>query len=268
VGIAKSHVADARIIYRLCVEAPETHFTEWKFDSFFAEFRDYWACFKQVQGDRNMTGNRMYAGTHAIVQEYHKSQKQHEAMFLTEMKRVMATMPIFTEFLDKIKGVGPAISAGILAHVGDIEKFPTLAKFNAYFGLHVKDGKAPRRTAGQTANWSNSGKSIFLGNLASALVQHGEPIYKDVYVEEKERQLIICEKMFAGLKTSGGKDVPWKLIAERRARRKMVKKFVRHFYYAYKRLGAGTKVILKDDKGFVAKPPRKKRAKKLELVAA
>ena len=69
--------------------------------------------------------------------------------------------PMYTEWLKGVKGIGPLLSAGLIAWIGDIERFATISKLWAYCGLSVDpDGRARKRKAGEKSNWSSRLKTL------------------------------------------------------------------------------------------------------------
>lgn len=94
-------------------------------------------------------------------------------------KKVEATLvdiPVYEKVLSTVTGVGPLISARIIASVGSIKRFPTEAKFAAYCGVHLvkkvdEGGKCvfPRRTKGQRSNWSGMARQAFFLLVEQAL---------------------------------------------------------------------------------------------------
>jgi len=71
--------------------------------------------------------------------------KSAEDEIKKEMARFNQTVPIFNHFLDNVKGIGPIISAGLIASIGTespnygkgIERFATISKLWAYAGQHT-----------------------------------------------------------------------------------------------------------------------------------
>jgi len=78
--------------------------------------------------------------------------------FEAELKRLVEQavigLPIYDQWLSKIKGIGPMLSAGLISELVRPDKCPTVSSLWAYSGYHVKDGKAPRRKKGEAANWN------------------------------------------------------------------------------------------------------------------
>lgn len=74
---------------------------------------------------------------------------------------------IWENYLKDINGIGKPSAAELIAIIKDIKRFPTVSKLWAYFGLHVINGSAPRRKAGQVANWNGRAKSLVLNDIVS-----------------------------------------------------------------------------------------------------
>lgn len=228
-GLDKSHEIDARIIYDLYINFP-CLFREYKYDPVFSRLNSLYSTFKGIQHLRVATNNRVYANGEEQVQKILDNLEKQERDILKIITESLEEMSIYTEFLSKIKGIGPATSAGLIAYVGDLERFSTFGHMCAYFGIHVKDGQAPRKQMGVLANWHQKGRSLMLGVIADSFIKQRTPLYREVYEKEKKKQLPICKLMFNG-------KLGYKITAERRARRKAVKTFLKDFYQAYKRLG-------------------------------
>ena len=74
---------------------------------------------------------------------------------------------IWENYLKDINGIGKPSAAELIAIIKDIKRFPTVSKLWAYFGLHVINGSAPKRKAGQVANWNGRAKSLVLNDIVS-----------------------------------------------------------------------------------------------------
>jgi len=61
--------------------------------------------------------------------------------------------PLYTRYLQFVKGVGAA-TAAYLVTVLNPARFETVSKMWKFCGLHVENGKAPRRAAGQATGWN------------------------------------------------------------------------------------------------------------------
>jgi hypothetical protein len=58
-----------------------------------------------------------------------------------------------------------------------------------YLGLHVVNGKSPRKAKLQKADWNPIGRTICLqpGGIAEQIVRHRVPVYREIYDAAKER---------------------------------------------------------------------------------
>jgi len=66
-----------------------------------------------------------------------------------------------------------------------IAAFPTVSKYWAWWGLHVVDGRAPRRRRGQNINWSPKMRTL-AWKIGKQFVMQGRR-YRDIYLGYKRR---------------------------------------------------------------------------------
>ncbi len=79
-----------------------------------------------------------------------------------ELARLVEAQPVYEQILDGVEGVGVRIAAPILARIGNIGRFATVAKFKKFCGVHVMaDGRFPRRREGELASWSPELRQTF-----------------------------------------------------------------------------------------------------------
>jgi len=89
------------------------------------------------------------------------------------------------DFMQDTRGLGIAVPF-LVGLLPPMEDFDNVAKVWKYIGLHVENGKAPRRKAGEFSGWNAELKSI-------ALIYIGEPAFKargpyaDVYYRRRSR---------------------------------------------------------------------------------
>lgn len=158
------------------------------------------------------------------------------------MEKELARYPVWTEWLAHVRGVGAATGGrilGILARKG-IAAFTTPAKLWAYAGLHVVDGRAPRRVCGEVAPWNAELKSLVVQILLDSFIRCRTPVYRDLYDAEKERQKARVyapgELARLGYGYSEGDTRLRGGHAERRARRKVAKIFLLHLWLVWRAL--------------------------------
>ncbi|MEK7478008.1 MAG: transposase [Patescibacteria group bacterium] len=79
---------------------------------------------------------------------------KEEAARNRDLAKAVESLDVYDKIFKPITGVGPAISARIIAAIGDIRRFETAPKLKAFCGVHVlADGRFPRRRGGEVANW-------------------------------------------------------------------------------------------------------------------
>ena len=81
-------------------------------------------------------------------------------------------------------GIGPVLSAGLCANIGDATRFATCGDLWAYSGLVP----GQRRKRGETANWSSSLKRLawLIGQSFVKTSSHEECFYGHLYKQKKE----------------------------------------------------------------------------------
>lgn len=103
------------------------------------------------------------------------------------------------DWITTIRGMATGtIPARILAQIDDIAKFDTISKLWAFSGFAVRNGEIERCMPGQTAPYNRTLKSASL-RAVDQFVRHNTPVYRELYDEEKERQIelypdAICTK--------------------------------------------------------------------------
>jgi hypothetical protein len=88
-----------------------------------------------------------------LLDEEHKREK--------ELTTALGRLEVYTKIFEPIEGVGPMIAARIISCIPDIRLFPTKPKFRKFLGVHVADGRFPRRRRGEVANWSPDSRQAF-----------------------------------------------------------------------------------------------------------
>ena len=143
-----------------------------------------------------------------------------EKYWMKMAKLELSRNKTWNEFLSKIQGVGPITAAGLLGYIGDPMRFYKgkergLRSLWHYCGLHVVNGKAPKRKKGSQHDWNPKLRALLLGVLADNFIKKRTPKYREIYDQEKERQL---------------QNGLTKAHAHRRAIRKMMKEFLKDLW--------------------------------------
>tara|TARA_Y100000356_G_scaffold36347_1_gene27736 strand:- start:25 stop:1113 length:1089 start_codon:yes stop_codon:yes gene_type:complete len=117
------------------------------------------------------------------------------------IEKKLMDFPIYSTYLKDVGGIGSTTAADIICAIKDISRFATLGKLNAYVGFDVRNGKAPKKIAGQTANWNHSLKSVLLHNYVTCGV-----IKQAKCIINKEE--IAEAKAFNKINKKNKKDIP------------------------------------------------------------
>lgn len=110
--------------------------------------------------------------------------KKFELLIADRIRELIKDEPIYTEFLSKIKGLGPVLSGAIIAYF-DPSKAEHVSSFWKYAGLHVVNGEAPRRTRGRKTEWNPKVKTL-CWKIGMSFLKAKTPFYSDLYYEFKD----------------------------------------------------------------------------------
>lgn len=92
--------------------------------------------------------------------------------------------PLYINYLQYVRGVGAAMSAYLIT-VLNPARFETVSKMWKYCGLHVENGRAPRRVVGQKTGWSPVARTMMwrLGESFRKLGGFYKYMYRRFYEE-------------------------------------------------------------------------------------
>lgn len=229
-GYDKTHDNDAIVIWMVYHDHPQK-FRPMKKDS---KLKQFYKNYDEITEQIKAVKNRQWAAEDEDNQEFIDSLEKAKALLAKKIAADLKNYPIYTEFLTKIKGIGPALAAGLITAVGDISRFDNVSNLNAYFGVHVKDGACVRRKKGEVANWKSAGRVLICELIPDQFIKGRTPVYRGIYDEEKEKSMKIMEE--DQTKPKEQRRVHSKLHAERRARRKVGKIFLHHFWKTWREL--------------------------------
>ena len=180
--------------------------------------------------------------------------KEKEVECEKNLKRVLKRFPIWTEYLEGIKGVG-TIAAGWIIGEFDIEKATTVSKMWQFAGLNPglvkgkkrvdhEDGKVEfvetgemirgdKLTPGHVSPFNQNLRTALVGVLADGFIKHQNYYAMEFYypykarLEQEENEVLHI-----------GKDVKWKDVSkghrDRAAKRYMIKMFLKDLYVAWR----------------------------------
>lgn len=221
---------DAIIIWQLYGDLPNK-FRPMKMPP---KLRELYTNYEQVTKQIVATKNRLWHSEDNDNKSYLDGLEAAKEVLLKAIQKELKKFPIYTEFLTKIKGIGPAIAAGLIAEIGDISRFDNISNLYAYFGVHVQDGACVKRQKGQVSNWNSTGRMLVCEMIPDQFVRHKSPVYNGIYAEEKARQMKLFEE--DANKPKAKKRCHSKGHAERRARRKTGKIFLHHLWKKWREL--------------------------------
>jgi len=182
--------------------------------------------FYAAQDQRKAAGNQLYAYNALGLETPYTQQaleeaKEYEEHLLKHIRALLKVNPFYNAWLKHIKGVGPLMAASLISEIGSVDKFPGPRSLWAYAGLHVVDGKAPKRAKGVKSNWNPTLRTTCWklgGQFVKAKTSLGRQLYdgyKGYYIEKDNPSL------------SKGQ-------IDNRARRKVVKAFLRCMWAAWR----------------------------------
>lgn len=187
----------------------------------------------------------------AKIQEVQKNAEKYEALYKNLMQDYVEKEPIYQVFLSHIRGISSVLSANLLKEFGYCEKAPHISSLWKYTGFAVVNGEAPKRKKGEKLDFSIRLRTM-CWKISDSFVKQRTPFYRDIYDREKARQLKLMENAQSqgevenqnidasqhSHETHSIVATPPKslLHADMRARRKMVKIFLAHYWMCAKEL--------------------------------
>ena len=190
------------------------------------------------------------------ILDVQKNAEKYETEYKKLMKEFVESEPIYNEFLVKIKGISAILSANLLKEFGYCEKAPNISSLWKYTGMHVEKGEAPVRKKGEKLSFNAKLRTLCY-KISDSFVKQRTPFYREIYDKEKERQVGLMNEVLNKLSKEQEKELkkikkrkekrdffnqfnpkaPVSLLnADMRARRKMVKIFLAHYWQASKEL--------------------------------
>lgn len=168
------------------------------------------------------------------VFEVQKNASKYEHEYEKLMMLFVSKEPVYTDFLSKIKGISAILSSNLIKEFGYCENAPYISSLWKYSGMHVEEGKAPKRKKGQQLEFSIKRRTM-IWKIADSFMKQRSPIYREIYDKEKKKQARRRYKKGELFKKYGK---PYKKDdihiskghAHNRALRKMVKIFLAHYW--------------------------------------
>ena len=151
-----------------------------------------------------------------LSKETGKVEKNYKDM----MHGYLLEEPIWVEWLKNIRGISDVLGSNLMKIFGYCENFKQISSVWRYSGLDPDGAKG--RTKGEKIHYNPMAKTL-AWKISDSFIKQRTPTYRRIYDEEKARQL--------ALKESGAEHAPKSLLhADLRARRKMAKIFLQHYW--------------------------------------
>ena len=180
--------------------------------------------------------------------------KEQEKQIEKMLKKTLKRFPIYTDYLEGVKGVG-TIAAGWIIAEYDIEKATTVSKLWQFTGLNPsmvqgkkrvenEDGsfsyvltgqmiRGDKLSPGHVAPFNKRLRTAMVGVLADGFIKAQNEYCMNYYYPYKERL-----SQEENTVTHIGKDVEWKDVSkghrDRAAKRYMIKMFLKDLYVAWR----------------------------------
>ena len=187
---------DAVIIWHLYQESPEQFRPYWGTSQLRVLASTYRDLIKQGVAIQNRLWHR--GGKDPVLEALLELNAEQKKAVTRAITKELRKLPIWTEWLKNIHGVGPAIGGIIAGYLGELvnregdirmKPFRTPSSVWHYLGLHVDgEGKAVKRKKGKASTWREDLKPVFLHDLGGQFERKSSE-YREIYDRAKEQKL-------------------------------------------------------------------------------
>lgn len=157
--------------------------------------------------------------------------------------RYARQLPVWSTFMQHIRGCGPLTLGQIIGDAGDLSKYDSIPKLWKRMGLAVIDGQRQRKTRDKKLaqlNGYNPRRRALMFIVGNNIIKLNKGEYRRVYDAEKQRQ--IAKAAAEGLKIAPAAKIPKARAAEfrsekhihLRAKRYMEKRLLRDLWRAWR----------------------------------
>lgn len=171
--------------------------------------------------------HQAYEEVGAIRKTFNYSEKNDKGVkkttsWETRITKLARDIPLCAAFARVADVDSMGTAATVVAYLGAIERFDSVAALWHYCGQHVVDGKAPKRSKGNPMTWNPKLKTAMYLLGVSIQKQTGNR-WNAIYKEYKAEELAAHADKCRDCKTPAGH-------CDARARRRMVKEILKQFY--------------------------------------
>lgn len=148
--------------------------------------------------------------------------KGFEKKYVPLMKKYMTEEKLYQEFLKNIKGIGPVLGSNLIAKIGYCERYNSVSALWKHFGFAPVNGQAVKLQKGVKVDFNPKLRTL-AWKIADSFIKARTQPYRRLYDSEKARQMELLDNK--------APNAPKSLMhAENRARRKMIKIFLEHYW--------------------------------------
>jgi len=148
-----------------------------------------------IQKERIQTGNRVKALERSGVQKYTAADlhehldeklKDVEDWIAGKVGDRLESIDIHNAWLRHVPGVGPILAGGLISVIDPISRFEKPSALWKYAGLHVVDGKAPKKARGTKLEWNPFLRTL-CWKLGDSFVKAGG-YYRNTYDGARQKE--------------------------------------------------------------------------------
>jgi len=157
-----------------------------------------------------------------------------------DITTLLKGIPIWTEFMKDINGIGPCLAGSLIAGIVDIDRFNYVSSLWKYCGMDVVNGEAPKRRKGEKISWNPFLRMTIFKLTDSFVIQSADKcLYRRLYDEKKAYyRAQYPEPIDTGKKNKDGKPI-YKYSdghIHNMAKRYAGKIFIEHFWVKWREL--------------------------------
>ena len=93
------------------------------------------------------------------IEDYAREQKRLEEQKVRILAKELKHFPLWTEWMQNVRGIGPILAGNVLGEGGPPERFASVSAYWRYFGLAVVDGRTERAVEGEKRHFSRKLKT-------------------------------------------------------------------------------------------------------------
>ena len=170
----------------------------------------------QTKGDITEEENIYISKLCKLADETEKTEERYKTL----MDQYLQHEPLWNQWLTHIKGISSVLSSNLIKNFNYCETYPHISSMWKHTGYDPDGAKG--RKKGETIHYNPKLKTL-IWKIGDSFIKQRTPTYRQIYDTEKDRQLLLIENEAENAPKS-------KLHADLRARRKMMKIFMQHYW--------------------------------------